>query len=312
MELHLSMSRLIWAALGICIALVLAGMALSGLRLDLVGLPMVMLTLGSTLLLRFRFKPPSARLGNLIHAIEGIALFCGISMIGALACYPLSTISADFVDTQLADIDAALGFDWVAAYRQSFEMPLYREASRLAYRSISLSPAALIFVLSWRGRPEAVYRLLLAFFVALALTVVLFPVFPARGAFEYYLGEPAPYAPVLTKGWGELITALRAGTLTYIKLDDLGGIIDFPSFHGASALLFLWVAWREKVWRLVLIPLNALMLIATPVEGAHYLVDVIAGAGVMISAILLAGILERRLHHGFHRNFGMPANLVTI
>lgn len=36
--------------------------------------------------------------------------------------------------------------------------------------------------------------------------------------------------------------ALHANTLHVVRFDDLQGLVSFPSFHTAAALMFVWTA----------------------------------------------------------------------
>jgi membrane-associated phospholipid phosphatase len=63
------------------------------------------------------------------------------------------------------------------------------------------------------------------------------------------------------------------------------GLISFPSFHSATAAIYAWATWRTPVVRWIGLALNLLMLIATPIHGSHYLVDVLAGLAVAVAAV---------------------------
>ena len=76
---------------------------------------------------------------------------------------------------------------------------------------------------------------------------------------------------------------LRSGSAT-----SLGylGIVSFPSFHTAMAILFA-VAHRDIWWSFpIFLILNVLMLITIPYSGNHYLIDVIGGAVIAACAFI--------------------------
>jgi membrane-associated phospholipid phosphatase len=73
-----------------------------------------------------------------------------------------------------------------------------------------------------------------------------------------------------------------------VQLDHLMGVITFPSFHAAAALLFIWGLWRVAVVRWLSLFLNGIMLVATPVFGGHYFADVAAGLLVATLSIWIA------------------------
>jgi membrane-associated phospholipid phosphatase len=79
--------------------------------------------------------------------------------------------------------------------------------------------------------------------------------------------------------------ALRAGTLQSIKLDNLEGLITFPSFHTTGALMFIWAFRTVPFVRGPAAALNISLILATPIDGAHYFIDLVGGATVAFAAI---------------------------
>jgi membrane-associated phospholipid phosphatase len=70
----------------------------------------------------------------------------------------------------------------------------------------------------------------------------------------------------------------------------LQGIIAFPSYHAGLAMITLWGFWRSgtKWIRWPGIALALATILSTPVDGGHYLVDVIAGLCVAGCSLALA------------------------
>ncbi|HSI16732.1 MAG TPA: phosphatase PAP2 family protein, partial [Sphingomonas sp.] len=96
----------------------------------------------------------------------------------------------------------------------------------------------------------------------------------------------------------QLIPELRLHMFHVIDLGAIRGLVSAPSFHTASAVLFIAAAWPWRTLRWPLLALNVAMLISTPVEGTHYLSDMILGAavaGVALGAVAaLSEALSRR------------------
>jgi membrane-associated phospholipid phosphatase len=90
-----------------------------------------------------------------------------------------------------------------------------------------------------------------------------------------------------------LIPALRNHTVTTIDLGALRGLVCAPSFHTAAGVLYIVTAWPIARLRWTLVPINLAMLLATPVEGTHYLIDMIAG---LIVAVAAYAAVELGLH----------------
>ena len=65
-------------------------------------------------------------------------------------------------------------------------------------------------------------------------------------------------------GFGLLITT---GTFRSIPLDNLEGLITFPSFHTAGAIMFIWALRKVPYVRWPAIALNAALIASTPIDG---------------------------------------------
>jgi len=85
-------------------------------------------------------------------------------------------------------------------------------------------------------------RWMLAFGLALIVTSVISVFAPAVAAFVYLDLTPQVYANISSTVYTHVPTleGLRAGTFRSIPLDNLEGLITFPSFHTAGALMFIW------------------------------------------------------------------------
>jgi membrane-associated phospholipid phosphatase len=68
------------------------------------------------------------------------------------------------------------------------------------------------------------------------------------------------------------------------------GLITFPSYHAAAAVIFSWALWPTRLrWPLLVV--NVLMTASAIIVGSHYLIDIIAGCVVAAIAISVAGTL---------------------
>jgi hypothetical protein len=186
-----------------------------------------------------------------------------------------------------AHIDRLLHFDWLAWYRFVSGHPLVQHAGAAAYGAIYLSPLLLIGYFAVTQRRCQARRFIATFWLAVVLTLALFPLFPAEGPLAFLWHGPIPYMPTSALYQEQLIPALRAHRMTDIDLGALRGLVCAPSFHAASAVVFIAAAWPIPRVRWVLVPINLAMLAATPVEGTHYLADIIAGGLVAVTAILI-------------------------
>ncbi len=218
---------------------------------------------------------------------EFYALFTIIALIGAVASYPIAGLTQGFHDAALQRIDAALGFDWLAWYRTVAAHPVLQMLGLGAYRSIYLTPAILLGHAAWRGERVAAQRFLATFWLTAVATLILYAFMPAVGPFSYLWHGAIPYMPESEQWQQGLIPALRDHRVRIIDLAHLRGLVSAPSFHTAAAVIYIQAAWRIRGLRWPVLALNGAMLLSTPVEGTHYLVDMLIGALVAAAAIAL-------------------------
>ncbi|RQW40339.1 phosphatase PAP2 family protein [Novosphingobium sp. LASN5T] len=255
----------------------------------------IVLAFSGTVTIRFRFRQPLSRQQRVWRdAAEYYGLFISICVIGALAAYPVAAISTGFADSALERVDHFLRFDWLAWYRFVVEHPAIQWPERAAYQSIFFTPAVLFAYYAWSARRAEARQFILSFWLAAFLTLLLFFHVPAKGPLAFLWHGPLPYVPESALYQADLIPALRSHAAKPIDLGALRGLVAAPSFHAASALLYIAAAWPLRPLRWPVTILNAAMLLATPVEGTHYLVDLIAGAAVALAALAITQLAARR------------------
>lgn len=227
------------------------------------------------------------------HFSEYAGLFTLISLMGASASYPVAALTRGYADAALQRIDVALGFDWLQWYRLVSAHPLLQFLGTTAYRSIYVTPALLLWHCARMGERERAYRFLAEFWLAAIITLILFSLMPAVGPFSYLWHGPIPYMPESEMWQSGLIPALRDHGVQVVDLGHLRGIVSAPSFHTAAAVLYIAMGWRIPALRWPIVALNAAMLLSTPVEGTHYLIDMILGAFVALTALALIRLTMR-------------------
>ncbi len=119
------------------------------------------------------------------------------------------------------------------------------------------------------------------FHFCLVVTLLALGLFPAACAFNYYGFESTLEQTRFTAHF----VGVRAGTFSVIQFNDMEGLISMPSFHVAAGLMVTWAFRQFRVWLAVLVGLNALMITATFMSGAHYFIDVIATLVLFLASI---------------------------
>ena len=210
-----------------------------------------------------------------------VAIFMALGTGFTLLSYLGLTLHMPLADAWLVRFDTALGFDWVAGYHFVRDHTLFHRLLLFGYRSLPLQIAITVFALPLCGMTQRNREFLWATGLCLLMTVAIAAVLPAESAWVWFhIDEQIAPGPLSD------FMAMRKGALTMLDLDQLRGLVTFPSFHTSAAVLLAWAARRTRFAPLSL-AVNALMIASTPSEGGHYLADVIAGAVVAVLAIWL-------------------------
>lgn len=291
-------SRTLWLLVAGMAAAAVAGYWATGLSIDLASNPAL---LGSFPILGgivwvYRSVRPNRHLACAMETTTQLLL---VLLAGILLTYAAMAAGYPYRDAELHAADQWIGFDRHAYLRFTHAHPWLLQTLAAAYLSLHLQTALIPFALVIAGQFARFQHLVAALAIALLATVAVSTFVPALAAFAYVdfkevgidpLSASAPYTHVPT------MEALRSGALRIIKLDNLEALLTFPSFHTAAALIFAWATWTVRFVRWPSALINALMIAATPVHGAHYFVDVIAGSGVALLAVWLGAYVL-----GLHR-----------
>lgn len=202
-----------------------------------------------------------------------------LSMVGQMFGLPL-------IDRWLAAADEQLGITALDIVRIVVAAPILPKLLAITY---VLSPLLILisaFVLSIMGRTQRVWELCAAFSFCLLVATVMSALFPAIGAFAYS-GIAAVHGSQLPGGSGvyhlEAFHALRGASEVVINPFKLQGLVTFPSFHTAMALMTT-AAWRDTpLIRRPMIAWNALVVVSTIPIGGHYIVDLVGGAATWLA-----------------------------
>lgn len=224
-------------------------------------------------------------------AVYMIFLFYAMAGTGAFACSVLASSGLPYVDGHLHAADTYLGFDWVALMHFILEHPPLGDILSLSYGSIGPQQQVAILLLAFLRAEHEVYRFMFTWVLCLTITTLMFPLFPAVAAFDYY-GIAHGTMPFQTAGasWNltALMDALRSGANSTLDFDELTGPVTMPSLHAGMAVLLGAVFWQFHYIRWPAVILNMLMFFSAITIGGHYLVDIIAG-GLLAVVCLYVG-----------------------
>ncbi|TSE07576.1 phosphatase PAP2 family protein [Mesorhizobium intechi] len=234
------------------------------------------------------------RLAYIIRSLIGVTMLSlpfGIAF-GIFICLASST-GRELVDAQLAAIDRAVGFDWLAFLSAMNGDPIVSKVLVLAYHTAGLQVLALLISYAAMQRADRMIEFTVLNLVCLTITGILVAFFPAAGAYAYFNPPPGAYNNFTEHAgmWHySTLLKLRSGDPFTLFLDDPQPLVTFPSYHTAVGI---FVAWSARGFRFFwpVAALEAVMILSTLPEGGHHLVDVVAGGIVAVLAIVaVAGI----------------------
>ncbi|WP_246166519.1 phosphatase PAP2 family protein [Sphingomonas sinipercae] len=275
------------------IALLMVGV--SDLRLDLSGSWALLIVLATFLLVgRWSYVRGRARLlGDGINAFALLLLATSFSgMISLLGLHQ----HFELVDTALLQLDKAIGIDDLAVLRFLAGLPTgLIDLLARAYNDTTLLMLLSMAALTLVGDRRELWRAMFCFTGSLPTVCLLSIATPAKGVgvwasaelLKSFPGRPATY-------FWQTFDTFYAGDVEAIRLDSLGAVVSFPSFHTVMGLIVLTM-WRQYRWVRPLAGLwFAVMLVGTIPFGGHYFVDLIAGALVWALWFELSRMAERR------------------
>jgi membrane-associated phospholipid phosphatase len=207
------------------------------------------------------------------------------------------TLNLPAIDPLLAAWDRALHFDWQAYYAWVVGQPVLGLAYALLYFAALPFIAFGVIALAVMDRTARASELVLAAMVGALIAIAISGLFPSSGALAYFRPDEtlALHHPIVDLDYKQAYFDLRSGTWTSFTLDDIRGLIAFPSYHAVlnTIIVLAFRGIRRFFWPLLI--LNLGMLATAPVEGGHHLVDVIGGVVVAIVATCIASRLQRWL-----------------
>lgn len=225
------------------------------------------------------------RLRDIAHAASQMQIFF-ISIV--VLSYLAATLNAPMADNTLAAMDRTLGLDWTAYLALSKDNYSLFYLLRGAYISILPQGILALIYLPLSGQSQKLIECQWAVILTLLVCVAISAVVPAVGTLEHYqTGIETP--------WLNTVLALRADSIREISLRHVEGIVTFPSFHTAVTVIYTYAMRGNRRVLVGVGYLNIIMLLSIPLYGGHYFVDMIAGAGVAVAAVIGAHKIELRL-----------------
>lgn len=236
----------------------------------------------------YRWQRPTPALSGLAADALRFVVFTNAACILSYILTGLSPFPLH--DALLDRTDLLLGFDWTA-YRQWVGAHGWLSATlSIAYASAGPQLVFLILFCALRRHRQAANELYRGFAWSALAVICVGALLPASGAAYLHHWVHATDEPV------HQYLALRTGHLHVIDLSRVQGLVWFPSFHSALACLYVWVVRRTRWLLWPLLGLNAILLASCPIDGGHYLVDLIGGAIIAVVTLAVIAHIDREQH----------------
>ncbi len=194
----------------------------------------------------------------------------------SLMIYGFGMVALPLADPWLVLSDAWLGFSpprlvaWFDAHRVLDHWLTW------AYLFIVPQTALMILAVSMAGRRIRLEQFIFQFMLGTFVCAWFFLFIPAGGPVVGYGLTPAEWQePYL-----DHLRGLRSGEPFLFTWQGTEGLVTFPSFHTAWAIMLMIAWWDSRLFRYPMLFLNALIIVSTVTTGSHYLIDLGGGAAL--------------------------------
>ncbi len=223
--------------------------------------------------------------------LSAVLLLIAFTAVAAPLSYLAASLNRPMWDSTLHQWDQALGLRWHAYLAWVNEHPRIGVAFKVSYESLIPQIILACLTLGFTGRLCHLRRFTLAMVVSGVLCIIISAAMPAHAMYVHLGLQPADF-PNLSPSAAYVhlnhFAGLRDGTFRVLALDSVEGIITFPSYHAALGIILLVAFWPVPYLRWIGAVLNLTLIAATPIDGGHYFIDVVAGIIIAVLTLLAA------------------------
>jgi hypothetical protein len=224
---------------------------------------------------------------RLADATAAAILFLTLIQITAPMQYGALALGRPFVDPWLDRADRAMGIDVAQLAAWTSEYPRLVSTLNAAYNTLAPQLLVPLVLLPVAGDREALWEYLWHLHIVLGGALLCLALWPVMHSFTYRHYAPL-VAPALVGHLSTQIRELHAGRFHVLGLQDMQGLISFPSFHAAAAFAVTWSLRRRPIWIwLPIVLLNAALVSATVLLGIHYAIDLVGTAILLAVSLVL-------------------------
>ncbi len=243
---------------------------------------------------------------NIAHTALGLFSFGMYLKPALLFSYVALRMDRPKIDDTLLAFDNAIGIDWGAVGNWAATQPELMGFLNIAYQSsMQISVISLFLVGMFFRKPIQVHQFFTAILVSgfvCGFSGGLFPIdsIYRPGVIEKEVMEQI--GPVMNMAVTDLINELRFGDNPTLNIEGSIGVVGMPSFHTILSALLVWMARGTGWFFVVSLIWNAIIILATPLMGNHYVADVIGGLVTSVFAIWATHQLYRLIDAHYEKN----------
>jgi hypothetical protein len=296
----ISFSRLAWALIALLTLASWLGTAALGIRILHDELPLNVLLVPAFLLVSWIYTHVRRDLGVAL-LFDVSAQVLALTIVANTYSYVLVRLGAGIplVDPVLQTMDRSLGFEFASWIAWLETWPRLSWLLSSIYESFGLQAPFIVICLVAARRYERLQTMMIALLLCIVVGLTFAIWVPALGAYHQAGLTPPAIHPSVPRVVSEILQ--MRGATPVIDLGRLEGIVELPSFHTVFAILYAWGLWSIRWLRWPAVLLEGAMIVATPAGGSHYLVDVLAGAALIVVGLAAAKAIVPRLGAGASR-----------
>lgn len=220
------------------------------------------------------------------EGVAGVIVFLTLIQITAPMQYGALALGRPVVDAWLDAADRSLGIDVAQLTAWTAQFPWLVAVLNVSYNSLATQLFVPLVLLPLAGDRRALWEYLWHLHVSLIGALICLALWPTVYVFTYRHFDPLAARDMVEHCMTQL-WALRAGRFHVLTMQDMQGLISFPSFHTAAALAVTWSLRRQSrcIWMPIAL-INVGLVSATVLLGLHYATDLI-GTAVLMGASLV-------------------------
>jgi hypothetical protein len=230
--------------------------------------------------------------GRIAETLLIFALLLALAVIAGPGQYAAAALNRPPIDPWLARADALLGVHVPTLTAWTRRHPRLNGWLIWAYFTLVWQFALAVPGLALLRDRRALWEYVFHFHVCSVVTLFAFAIFPAACAFTYYGFE----STIQQARFIADFQGARNGAVRILEFGKMEGLVSMPSFHVAGAMMVTW-AFRRHGWALVpLAAINAMLIVATFMSGAHYVIDTFGTFVMFAGSLWLWRVWGRRLY----------------